>query len=50
MSSLSEVSREELFGVLLCGEKPKDGISIEEYMKEWNFRVEKEGGYEVDVS
>lgn len=50
MNDLSNLSREELFGVLLCGEKPKEGISLNEYMEEWNARVKKEGGYEVIVS
>ena len=49
MNDLSNLSRDELFGVLLCGEKPKEGISLNEYMEEWNVRVEKEGGYEVTV-
>lgn len=49
MNDLSNLSRDELFGVLLCGEKPKEGISLNEYMEEWNVRVKKEGGYEVTV-
>lgn len=50
MNDLSNLSREELFGVLLYGEKPINGISLKEYVQEWNVRVAKEGGYEVDVS
>lgn len=50
MNDLSNLSREELFGVLLCGEKPINGISLQEYVQEWNVRVAKEGGYEVNVS
>lgn len=42
MNDLSNLSRDELFGVLLCGEKPKEGISLNEYMEEWNVRVKKE--------
>lgn len=49
MNDLSNLSRDELFGVLLCGEKPKEGVSLNEYMEEWNIRVKKEGGYEVTV-
>lgn len=49
MIDLSNLSRDELFGVLLCGEKPKEGISLNEYIEEWNARVKKEGGYEVIV-
>lgn len=49
MNDLSNLSRDELFGVLLCGEKPKEGISLNEYMEEWNARVKKEGEYEVIV-
>lgn len=49
MNDLSNLSRNELFGVLLCGEKPKEGIGLNAYMEEWNARVKKEGGYEVIV-
>lgn len=49
MSKLSEESREELFDVLLGGNPPKDRITLQEYMEEWNKRVDKEGGYEVLV-
>ena len=49
MSKLSELTRDELFDVLLCGGKLKDGFSLNDYMEEWNLRVKQEGGFEVDV-
>lgn len=49
MSNLSNMSREELFDVLLCGKQPVEGATLQEYAEEWNARVEKYGGYEVDV-
>ena len=49
MSNLSNVSRKELFDVLLCGKQPLEGTTFQEYVKEWNTRVEKDGGFEVDV-
>ena len=49
MSNLSNMTREELFDVLLCGKQPVEGATLQEYVEEWNARVEKYGGYEVDV-
>ena len=49
MNNLKDVSIEELFEVLLCGKEPIKGITLLEYMKEWNNRVEKDGGYEIIV-
>lgn len=49
MNNLKDVSTEELFEVLLCGKEPIKGITLLEYMKEWNNRVEKDGGYEIIV-
>ncbi len=52
---LSNLSNEELFGVLLCGEKPLENITINDYVEEWNKRcaegTNKDGnGYEVLVN
>ena len=44
---LSKLSDEELFCVLMCGEPPKDGYSIQDYVNEWNDRVDKGMRYEV---
>ena len=49
MNNLKNVSMEELFEVLACGKEPLKGITLLEYMEEWNRRVEKDGGYEVIV-
>lgn len=49
MNNLKNVSMEELFEVLLCGKEPIKGITLLEYMEEWNSRVKKDGGYEVIV-
>lgn len=49
MSNLSDMSREELFVVLLCGKQPLEGTTLQDYVNEWNARVEKDGGFEVDV-
>lgn len=49
MNNLKNVSMEELFEVLVCGKEPLKGITLLEYMEEWNRRVEKDGGYEVIV-
>ena len=49
MNNLKNVSTEELFEVLLCGKEPIKGITLLEYMEEWNSRVKKDGGYEVIV-
>lgn len=46
---LSNVSTEELFGVLSCGKELIKGVTLLEYMKELNNRIEKDGGYEVIV-
>ena len=46
---LSNVSTEELFEALLCGKEPIKGITLLEYMKEWNSRIKMDGGYEVYV-
>ena len=48
--SLSELTRNELFAVLLCGERPKEGFTLNDYAKEWNLRVEQEGGFEISAS
>lgn len=47
---LSKLPDEELFGVLLCGEAPKDGHTIQDYMEEWNKRCDDGMKYEVEVS
>ena len=49
MSNLSNMSSEELFDVLLCGKQPLEGTTLQECVKEWNRRIDKDGGYEVDV-
>lgn len=49
MNDLTNVSTEELFGVLLCGKEPIKGVTLQEYVEEWNSRVKKDGGYEVIV-
>ena len=53
--NLSNLSNEELFGVLLCGEKPLKNVTINDYVEEWNKRcaegTNKDGnGYEVVVN
>ena len=49
MNNLKNVSMEELFEVLVCGKEPIKGVTLLEYMEEWNSRVKKDGGYEVIV-
>ena len=49
MNNLTNVSTEELFEVLLCGKEPIKGVTLQEYMEEWNSRIKKDGGYEVYV-
>lgn len=54
MSAFPELTNEEMFKVLLCGEKPKGGYSIQDYVEEWNERcnngTNKDGnGYAIEV-
>ena len=49
MSSFPEVTKEEIFKVLLCGEKPKGGYTIQDYVEEWNKRVADGATFQVDV-
>jgi len=47
--NILELTNEELFKVLLCGEKPKNGYAIDDYIKEWNNRCDNGMKYEVKV-
>lgn len=49
MSKLQELTKEEIFEVLLCGNQPKDGYTIKDYIKEWNERVAKGAAFQVNV-
>ena len=49
MSKFPELSNEEIFKVLLCGEKSKGGYSIQDYVEEWNDRVANGERFQVDV-
>lgn len=48
--SFPELTDNELFGVLLCGEKPMGGYTIEDYAEEWNKRCDNGMRYEVQVT
>lgn len=39
--NISKLSNEELFSVLLCGEKPVDGFTMDDYVNEWNKRCDE---------
>lgn len=52
--NLTKLSNEELFGVLLCGEKPIENATIQDYAEEWNKRCDNGtnkdvNGYAVSV-
>jgi len=44
-----EFTDEEIYRVLICGEKPKGGYTIEEFVEEWNSRCEKGMNFQVDI-
>ena len=49
MSKFPELSNEEIFDVLLCGGKPREGYAIQDYVDEWNDRVANGERFQVDV-
>lgn len=44
-----ELTNGELFEVLMYGKKPSGGYTINDYVEEWNRRVEAGMKYTVDV-
>ena len=47
MASFPELTDNEIFGVLMCGQKPIGGYTIQDYVDEWNKRVANGMKYHV---
>lgn len=50
MGKFPELTNEEIYNVLLCGDKPKGcGYTIQDYVDEWNDRVANGEKFQVEV-
>ena len=50
MGKFPELTNEEIYDVLLCGDKIRGyGYTIQDYVDEWNDRVAKGEKFKIDI-